>query len=582
MSASPPKKILALELDEREALLFRAAAGELSSADVDTIRAVFESYVYVSELIDRKSLSLARLRQLLFGPRTEKTAQVLGGQRGADSSAHPSADPSAATPASPTPSAGAPETPPSAPQKPGHGRQGAEDFPGATRVVVPLVGLRPGDLCPQCGAGTVYELTRPGVLIRLVGQPPVRATIYELQKLRCQACGQLFTAERPAAAGEQKYDPAVGSMIGLLKYGHGFPFHRLAVMQEYLDVPLAASTQWQIVALASESYQPAYDELLRQAAQGELVHNDDTTARILQHMGRRAAAQGSPATRAATAITDDLPVAVADEAALDRQRTGLFTTGVVAACGARRIALYFTGRQHAGENLEELLRRRAAELPPPIQMCDALSRNYPDEFRTIVANCLAHARRRFVELRELFDTECAYVLQMLARVYAADDEARQQQWSADERWRHHQQVSGPVMAELHAWLKRQSEERLVEPNSALGAAIEYLRKHWTKLTLFLRLAGVPLDNNIVERALKKSILHRKNALFYKTDRGAEVGDLHMTLIHTCELCSANPFDYLTELQRHAAAVAAAPAAWLPWNYRATLEQLAATTANASE
>ena len=597
MSASQPKQIIAMELDEREALLLRAAEGELSPEDVDTIRAVFDSYAYVSDLIDQKSLSLARLRQMLFGARTEKTSNVPRGQRDTDPSADSTTDssqgPSAGSAAAdsgggasisdaasaPTTSSGdASNKSNQSPQRRGHGRNGAEDFSGALRVDVPVVGLRPGDLCPACGAGTVYELNQPGVLIRLVGQPPVRATIFELQKLRCQACGKLFTAERPAAAGEQKYDATVGSMIGLLKYGHGFPFHRLATMQEYLDMPLAASTQWDLVALASICYQPAYAELLRQAAQGQLMHNDDTTARILQHMGRRAAANGADA---ASAVTDAAPATVDDEPALKQERTGLFTTGVVAECGAQRIALFFTGRNHAGENLTEVLRRRAAELPPPIQMCDALSRNYPAEFQTIVANCLAHARRKFIEVRELFDTQCTYVLNALARVYVADDEARKKQLAAEERLRYHQQESGPVMEELRAWLKRQGEERLVEPNSVLGAAIEYLRKHWDKLTLFLRVAGAPLDNNIAERALKKAILHRKNALFYRSDRGAEVGDLHMTLIHTCELCDANPFDYLTELQRHAAEVAATPAHWLPWNYRATLERLAGATANAS-
>ena len=131
----------------------------------------------------------------------------------------------------------------------------------------------------------------------------------------------------------------------------------------------------------------------------------------------------------------------------------------------------------------------------------------------------------------------------------------------------HQELSGPEMESLHQWLKEQIEQRRVEPNSALGAAFEYLRRHWTKLTLFLRVPGAPLDNNMVERALKKAILHRKNALFYKTEHGAEVGDVHMTLIHTCELCDTNPADYLTALQRNAQAVAAAPAEWLPWNFR---------------
>ncbi len=87
--------------------------------------------------------------------------------------------------------------------------------------------------------------------------------------------------------------------------------------------------------------------------------------------------------------------------------------------------------------------------------------------------------------------------------------------------------------------------------------------------------GALLDSNIVERALKRAILHRKNSLFYKTENGAEVGDLFMSLIHTCELNGVNPFDYLTELQKHAAELARDPTAWMPWNYRQTLEQAGA-------
>ena len=142
----------------------------------------------------------------------------------------------------------------------------------------------------------------------------------------------------------------------------------------------------------------------------------------------------------------------------------------------------------------------------------------------------------------------------------------------EARLRFHQEHSEPVMKQLHAWFLAQFEEKRVEPNSGLGEAITYCLKHWERLTLFLRQAGAPLDSNIVERALKKCILHRKNSLFYKTENGAEVGDLYMSLIHTCELNNANPFDYLTELQKHADELAQNPAAWMPWNYRQTLEQ----------
>jgi hypothetical protein len=243
---------------------------------------------------------------------------------------------------------------------------------------------------------------------------------------------------------------------------------------------------------------------------------------------------------------------------------------MVALRDGQRVALFFSGPRHAGENLAQVLKHRAHELPPPIQMCDALSRNLPGELQTILAHCLAHARRLFVDVYDRFPEQCRYLLEALAVVYHNDASARQRQLAPEARLRFHQEASQPTMQQLHAWLRRQLDDKLTEPNSALGSAIGYMLRHWDKLTLFLRQAGAPLDNNLCERALKKAILHRKNALFYKTRNGARVGDLFMSLIYTCQLNSTNPFDYLTQLQRHTNPLAATPQLWLPWNYREAL------------
>jgi hypothetical protein len=207
-------------------------------------------------------------------------------------------------------------------------------------------------------------------------------------------------------------------------------------------------------------------------------------------------------------------------------------------------------------------------------MCDALSRNLPklpEKLQVIVGHCLAHARRRFVEVIPSFPEACRFVLETLGEVYHYDALARSQGLSPEERLRFHRAHSEPVMKQLHVWLETQLAEKKVEPNSGLGEAIRYLLKHWDRLTLFLRQAGAPLDNNVCERGLKKVILHRKNSLFYKTVKGAQVGDLYMGLIHTCELNHANPFDYLTELQKHSAELGKNAAAWMPWNYHETLQ-----------
>jgi len=200
--------------------------------------------------------------------------------------------------------------------------------------------LRPGDACPECGQGTVYDTQRPGVLVRITGQPPVGAKVYRLQKLRCHLCGKLFTARPPEGVGVAKYDAAAGSMIALLKYGSGMPFNRLAGLQGKLGIPLPASTQWEIVLELARHLEPIYAELIRQAAGGEVVYNDDTTVKILEWMGKRAQQQASAEEQAE------------QPAAAQKPRKGLFTSGIVSTrpasgCPGRRIALASVPRSWA-------------------------------------------------------------------------------------------------------------------------------------------------------------------------------------------------------------------------------------------
>jgi transposase len=544
-------EIVEVSPTQLEAVLRRVEQA-LTEEDAALIRAVFRSYVYVTELVEDKNTSIRRLRQLLFGARTEKTDAVLGRDTERLDTTGPS-DPAARTvetagdPASGTSNAAVSE-----PISHGHGRNAADAYRGAERINVPHASLKAGDLCPACEEGIVYDKA-PGVLVRVTGQPPLTAKVYQLHKLRCHLCGQVFTAAAPAEAGERKYDATAASMIALLKYGSGLPFNRLEGLQGHLETPLPASTQWDIVQAVAINLAPAFEELVRQAAQGEVLHNDDTTVKILDLLGR-----GREEALAGAAV----------KANDSDERRGLFTTGVVALRDGQRVALFFSGRRHAGENLAEVLKHRALELPPPIQMCDALSRNLPGELQTILAHCLAHARRQFVDIYERFPEPCRYLLEALAVVYRNDASAHERQLSPEARLAWHQEASQPTMDELHTWLTGQLDEKRVESNSALGGAIGYMLRHWEKLTLFLRQAGAPLDNNVCERALKKAILHRKNALFYKTQNGARVGDLFMSLIYTCLLNEANPFDYLTQLQRHADELAASPEVWMPWNYRA--------------
>jgi len=552
-------EIIEVTSQRMEELLERAASNTLRDEDLELMRSIFASYTGFFQIVGDKNTSIRRLRQLLFGASTEKTDAVV--PRGADADGDddpstPAVDPQQLSDLSPEDASFTGDSDEAATTpKQGHGRNGADAYRGAEQVEVPHESLEAGDACPECEQGKVYEVACPGVLVRVVGQAPLHAKVYHLQKLRCHLCGKVFTAQPPEDAGARKYDATAGSMIALLKYGSGMPFNRSAGLQRSLEIPLPASTQWDVIAAFAPSARPAYEALISYAAQGDVLHNDDTAVKILECLGKRAKPPSADEVE-----EDDLA-----------GRTGLFTSGVVATRDGRRVALFFSGRQHAGENLADVLRQRAEELQAPIQMCDALSRNLPGELQTIVAHCLSHSRRRFVDVVDRFPDEVRYVLEALKIVYRNDAEARKRKLSPKKRLQLHRTKSGQTMTRLHNWLQRQFDKKLVEPNSALGEAISYMLKHWEKLTRFLQVPGAPLDNNICERALKKAILHRKNAFFYKTQRGAQIGDMYMSLIYTCELCDVSPFDYLTTLHRNADRVADEPASWLPWNYRAALE-----------
>jgi transposase len=556
---NPGHEEIEVNFEALSELVERARQGQpLGEADCQRLERAIRALRYLIEQIGDQDATLSRLRALLAKPSTEKTSQVL---EQAGIKAHPQNHP--------LPRA-------KAPPKPGHGRNGAQAYRGAERIKIPHGSLKSGDHCPECLQGKVYLQKDPGLRIRVVGQAPIAATVYELERLRCNLCGEVYEAEAPPEVGEKKYDASAAAMIALLKYGSGVPWDRLERLEASLGIPLPASTQCEIVAEVAAGMRPAFEELIRQAAQGEVFYNDDTGMKIL------ALARASPQ-RSEGDVEDPEP-SRSEGSSSSRERTGLFTSGIVSTTRqGQSIALFFTGRNHAGENLARVFVERAKGLAPPIQMSDALSRNVPkpkalsqvepmpEKLAILWANCNAHARRRFVQVTPNFPQECQFVLESLRDVYRYDAEAEERGLTPEERLRFHQEHSQPVMDALEAWFKAQFAEKKVEPNSGLGKAISYCLRRWGRLTLFLQQAGAPLDSNLVERALKKAILHRKNSLFYKTENGAEVGDLFMSLIHTCELNGVNPFDYLIELQKHAEELAKHPAAWMPWNYRPTLE-----------
>ncbi|MCA1596831.1 MAG: transposase, partial [Chloroflexi bacterium] len=242
----PTRPRIDVNLDELDRVLEGARQTPLSDTDYDKLKG-----------------ALHALAAMLVRPRTtEKTSSVLEESKRSETGSGTQPDTNAGPP--------------------GHGRNGAEAFVGARKVAIAHEKLTHGDRCPECGKGNVYAQKEPKVLVRIVGQAPLAATTYSLERLRCGACGQVFTAQEPEAVGPEKYDETAGAMIAQLKYGSGVPFYRLEKLEQQLGIPLPAATQWEIVEEMAELIKPARDELIRQAAQGDVIHNDDTGMKVLK------------------------------------------------------------------------------------------------------------------------------------------------------------------------------------------------------------------------------------------------------------------------------------------------------------
>jgi hypothetical protein len=599
----------------RREVLEQVPSGDLKAR----ILALLDLLANVTTELESKRSSVDRLRRIVFGPKTETRSRVFGdagarSDESAEAKGPPANDDAGATaggPGSTGEAGGADSAHEARPRPKGHGRRAALAFENAEVRKVPHESLAPGDRCPCCEASNVAEVA-PRMHVRFTGYAPVTPHVTALGALRCNTCGTVFVATDPEGDEVEKYDAGARAVLAILAYGAGMPAYRLAGLQAALGHPLPASTQWDVVNGSADIVVPVVDELRRQAAQAGLLHNDDTTAKILGPVPRRRPPQPGGAPRAEPtpppaeqATTGDPPGEVGsmaespaapaapevpgtpnrtpkdppkppgDQAQRPKGRTGTFTSGIVSVLGDHKIALYATGWKHCGERANDLLELRDPALPPPIQMCDALTRNVPKAFGTILGNCLAHGRRGFVDVAGRFPAQVEHVLDEIALVYKYDEEARERRMSPEERLTWHQARSEPVMKRLAEWMRTEVAQKRIEPNSGLGQAIAYMEKHWAELTLFLRVAGAPLDNNIVERALKKAVLRRKASLFFRTPRGAYVADVFTSLIHTCELNGVVPFQYLRTLFEHPEEVAAHPADWLPWNYTLAARSAAA-------
>jgi transposase len=358
-----------LTQEEIDALLKRVEANALLKGDYEIIKSMTEAIMTLGQALDNKAASIKRLLAMLFGPKTEKKDNVLK-----ENEFEQTDEDSKET----EPGKKDKNLPKAKPEKKkkGHGKIPASNHTEADQKFISHEKFKQKDSCPLCLTGKLYPIKKQGIAIYLKGQPPIDATIYNLEKLRCNMCGEVFTAAVPDGITGKHYD----------------------------------ETAMKILDLIQENKTRDKDE-----------------------------------------------------------RTGIFTSGIISILeDGKRIAIFYTGRNHAGENIASIYEMRDGEKDPPIQMCDSLSRNMSSEFKIILCHCITHARRGFVDVISSFPEECRQVIEILAKVYHVDAQAKEQNMTADQRLAFHQVHSGPQMSALRSWLDTQIKDKLVNPIPGLG------------------------------------------------------------------------------------------------------------------
>jgi hypothetical protein len=540
MTGKELPKIIDKSQADIDAAINAIQSSDLSLATKDFAISCIRLAVWLPKALLEQKIKLSNLRKLIFGQgRRNRPKPDKGGDKPSAEKAEPEpyANNIETTPTEPA--AIESSAPANCAKRQGHGRLPHSAYTNAIEHSLTIADFNVGDLCPENCGGKLYRY-EPGVLVRVKGQNLAAVHKYWVEKLRCATCGYLVSADVPADVGAEKYDAAFKSVLALQKYYVAVPFNRQSYFQSLLQMPLPVSTQWQLIEEVGSVAIPVFQVLERVAANGDIVHNDDSHVKItsLIHLNRK-----------------EPP----------KERTGMFTTGILSRTGKYDIALFYNGTQHAGENLEKLLKKRDPNNPSVIQMCDALSRNVPASFKTILCNCLSHGLRKFDDLKDFYPDPCLHIIKQIADVYELDEKTKGM--DKEERLGFHEKHSKPIMESLEEYIKHQLDAKQVEPNDSLGVAMRYMLNHWHELTQFLRVAGAPLDNNIVERALKIPIRGRRTWLFYKTQYGAMIGGVLTSVIYTCALAGINPLTYLTVLQENKNQVVKEPERWLPWNYQ---------------
>jgi hypothetical protein len=584
------KEVLTLEITQESLDLLSAniLSSNLASEDQKKILSILDAFFKIRLLVLMGKARLKTLLAKIYGVKTEKRKRNNpkpdgsikndrsdGGSGGSNQSDSESIQYSAEdNPIIKTPD---PRKPPK--RKGGQGRNGRNDFPGATKICVNHKKHKAGDVCPDCGSGKLLEQT-PKSALRFFGQTPIKLNIYFLQKLVCSLCGSIFntgvpgeaevpndpTGDQVAKHKERVYDPTVPAAIVCQRFQLGVPHYRLGDVLEAEGLPFPASTQVKVMEHLKAPGDLIFHQMEIHAAQAALIYIDDTHKRILE-------------LERAKTITDNLetdsePALLRPKSSKKKKKPSTkkrgTATAIVGETTFGKISLFYTGHQVAGKNLAELLQYRQSTTGIPKIMCDGLAANKPIGHTITSINCLDHARRKFYDLVYIEDKISSQILDLFGLVYKADKEAKKKKLIPEERLEYHKKHSGPAMDALYKLVDEIVAGKHSEPNSLLVNAAEYIFKRKVELSQFLRIPGVPISNSEAERLIKTYIRHRKNSLQFFNLKGAKFGSHMMSIIQTCRNLAVSAFEYLTVIGRYEAKVKENPAKWLPWNFRESL------------
>ena len=447
----------------------------------------------------------------------------------------------------------------------GHGRNGASAYTSAKDFFHKLTPGVVGTLCENCKSCHIKDY-REKIIVRIIGQPMFGAERHHYEQARCKMCGQIIRAVGPDSVLEGlgtsyiTYDWSACAMLIVMHYFGGMPFKRLDSLQSGWGVPIPDANQWNLADKSADLLFPLYRAIERYGILNATnLRTDDTGSMVIEI--KRQIKEEIAALEKMGKSTNDV-------------RTGINATGVYLETPQGTIILFYTGRHHAGEMIDQLITHRQNSQKKLVKVTDGASKNFAHNQadKLIECSCNAHAFLKFIGIKDKYPAEYAVAGEVYGQVFDNDDKAKALKLNPEERMLYHREHSKPLMEKLKAMCEEKIKNKLVEPRSLLWEPLSFIINQWERLTKFYEVPDVPLDTNLMEQKLIMVVRYLAGSFNYKTENGAEVGDSHMSLIATARANNIEPVAYLTHCLRNHEDLAKRPENYLPWVYRDQLAE----------